>query len=195
MASCHHDSHFLDHALHRHFRDCDLMKEGTVYCVYDAIASACKIGHTITKGARQRSVVGSHQHQAIYLCGATVTDVRRYERICHEHFAAGRVHGEWFAVDPLDVLSFFVWRLPWFALDMADLRSAILYIAGVKLNNADMLKDARKGTGRVILRRRQMSLPWPDGLDLIPLPASAGAPTPGLSHARAVSDACLPWDS
>jgi hypothetical protein len=81
--------------------------EGWIYVLHDINAQLCKIGCTASEaGKRQRALIAAHGGPLRHVLNAKVNDRFAVEKACHEHFKDRRQNGEWFAVEPEDVVAF-----------------------------------------------------------------------------------------
>lgn len=81
--------------------------EGWLYVLHDGNAALCKIGCTASRaGERQRALIGAHGVPLRNVLNAKVSHRFAAEKLCHEHFQDRRRNGEWFAVEPDEVVAF-----------------------------------------------------------------------------------------
>lgn len=81
--------------------------EGWLYVLHDGNAKLCKIGCTASgAGKRQRTLISAHGGLLSNVLNAKVSDRFATEKFCHEHFQDRRRNGEWFAVEPDEVVAF-----------------------------------------------------------------------------------------
>jgi len=81
--------------------------EGWLYVLHDGHAQLCKIGCTSSGiGKRQRALIGAHGSPLRNVLNAKVEDRFAAEKLCHAYFHNRRRNGEWFAVEPEEVVAF-----------------------------------------------------------------------------------------
>lgn len=120
---------------------------GFVYVLFDGISMKCKIGCTASNdGSRQRSIMSSHGSVLVNILNAGVKDRFLTEKQCHKHFNGRRTNGEWFSVDPDEVIEYIHAEVDWVSLDFECLARVCQYILASK--NSDHV-----GMRRAITRK------------------------------------------
>jgi hypothetical protein len=117
--------------------------EGCVYALYCGISGLCKIG--CTKGerqARQKAVAASASFPLINLVNITVEDRWAMESLCHRHFSKYHSNGEWFGIDPAEVVEFMALHPEARTIDLVNQARLCKYMLGAKLRNLDMMRRA-----------------------------------------------------
>jgi T5orf172 domain len=95
-------------------------REGYLYVLYDGFSGLSKIGCTRTTGTRQKSIMGGYGNVLANVLNAKVPDYRSAENQCHRHFQAFRKNGEWFNVQPDEVVKYIHGHLEWIELDFEN---------------------------------------------------------------------------
>lgn len=97
-------------------------KIGSLYHLYDAKTGLSKIGCTRgTSAKRQRSIIGGHSTpHLVNIVNAKVADRFAAESQCHEHFKAHRVNGEWFQIDPNEIIRYIHETICWLEIEYPD---------------------------------------------------------------------------
>lgn len=79
---------------------------GFLYVLYDCTTGFCKIGRTTTMGQRQRVQMSAHGAILTNVVNAEVSNCIEAESKCHENFRKKRKNGEWFDVQPAEVIRY-----------------------------------------------------------------------------------------
>lgn len=120
---------------------------GVVYILYDGSTERCKIGcSSKLDGSRQKQVSGGYSFPLLRVADFYVQDIKAEEKAAHVHFQKSCSHGEWFQTNVEDVLQYLFEQSNWERLETVHQSIVICYMAGIKLNNSNMIQRAVKAS-------------------------------------------------
>ena len=112
--------------------------EGYIYVLYDGQTKLCKIGCTKSeKRDRQRAIISAHGVVLVNILNARVKDRRAAEAQCHKRFAENRRNGEWFEVEPIEVIDYIRNEIKWSEIDFENASKMLQYITGTQSGDLD----------------------------------------------------------